>query len=120
VRTKTSSNQNDGSKFGAEYEKDRETRPIAHIDAALAGSSSITGTRRTLNRQSGPTLNQRSESQVCAFTLKECHVLLSVQRMSSMTLTSGGAIHVDVQGRGAIKNTHSTEVESTIILRAVV
>ena len=35
LRMKTSSNQNDGSKFGAEYEKDRETRPIVHIDTSL-------------------------------------------------------------------------------------
>jgi hypothetical protein len=35
LRLKDSSNQNDGAKFGAEHEKDRETRPIAHVDAYL-------------------------------------------------------------------------------------
>ena len=32
-RMKTSSNQNDGSKFGGNFESDRETRPIAYVDS---------------------------------------------------------------------------------------
>lgn len=35
LRLKASSKQNDGAKFGAEHAKDRETRPIAHVDAYL-------------------------------------------------------------------------------------
>ena len=34
-RMKTSSNQNDGSKFGGNFESDRETRPIAYVDSEL-------------------------------------------------------------------------------------
>jgi hypothetical protein len=34
-RMKKSSNQNDGSKFGGNFESDRETRPIAYVDSEL-------------------------------------------------------------------------------------
>ena len=34
-RMKKSSNQNDGSKFGGNFESDRETRPIAYVDREL-------------------------------------------------------------------------------------
>lgn len=35
TRMKKSSNQNDGSKFGGNFESDRETRPIAYVDTEL-------------------------------------------------------------------------------------